>query len=61
MKASELAKELLKVPDCEVLIRRFELNENVFDGEMKEAEVTGIWQFSVENKWLELSLKERHS
>lgn len=61
MKASELAKELLKMSDCEILIRYFEPNKSGFDGEMKEAEVTGIWQFSVENKWLELSLKERHS
>jgi hypothetical protein len=58
MKASELAAELLKAPDCEVLIRYFEHNKT--GGTMKEVEVNGIWSFSVENKWLDLSLKERN-
>ncbi len=61
MKASELAAELLKMPDCEVLMRYYEHNENGIGGEIKTAEINGVWQFSVENKWLELSLKERHS
>jgi len=59
MKASELAAKLLEMPDCEVIVKRFERDDSTYGASIKEFDITGIWQFSISEKWVELSMKER--
>ena len=61
MKAKELALELLKTPNCEVQIRYFEHNKDGFGGTPKQAVITGVWQFSESEGWLDLNIQERHN
>ena len=42
-------------PDCDVYVY-----DDVDGGTPKQALVTGVWQFSVSEGWLDLSLQERN-